>query len=573
VKRIQLATAVLAGTLALAACADTFEPLTPAATPPPLAALGEGAEIPQFVPGEVLVRFRPGAARSEIAQQNRARPKEETRLDRLWVLEVEPGEELEVANNLSRNPNVEFAEPNHIYQVVPCATGDCTLPDDPNFGGKWDLHNTGYITDAGGNVVTQTDKKGADIAWLEAREYLESQGGVSGTAVIAIIDTGIRAAHQDLSGKVIGGRNFFPPTCILIFCFGTPVPGNWADDNGHGTHVAGIAAARGNNGLGVPGVSYMDEVQLLAVRVCGTALGICNASGIVNGIIWAVDNGAHVLNLSLGGAGSAALQNALRHAVNNNVLAICATGNDNGPVSFPAAYPECMAVGSTGWGDARASYSNFGPQIEIAAPGGDLGVAPHSYILSSWHTSNTAYGYAAGTSMATPQVAGLAGLLRAMGMTSADDIRGRIRATADDLGAPGWDNQFGDGRINVYRAITGMDPFIHMLMSARTRINASANGNVQVVFFGREAVTFSLEQVRIGTIRLAGVPLAVRPNGSPFATWSDNDGDGLMDLVLHFSVPALHEAGLLTPGARTLALTAELEDGRRLQASVPVAVH
>jgi subtilisin family serine protease len=536
--------------------------------PPELPNLSAG-----YVPGEIIVKFTPGAARNEIAQANRANPKAELRLERVWVLAVEPGEELEIANNLRMNPNVEFAEPNYIYSVIPCATGDCTAPDDLLFGAKWDLHNTGYITDQFGNVVAETGQAGADIAWLEAYEYLQNNGGVTGSAVIGIIDTGIRATHQDLAGKVIGGRNYCPSFFCLI---GGINANNWADDNGHGTHVAGIAAAHGNNGLGTPGVAYADSVKFLAVKVCGGALGLCNAAGITNGIIWAVDNGAHVLNLSLGGgAPSAAQQNALQYALDNNVLPVCASGNDGaGTVSFPAAFPQCMAVGSSNWSDERSSYSNYGPQIEVVAPGGDLSDSqPHSLILASYHTNNTAYAYLAGTSMATPQVAGMAALLRATGMTSAAEIRAQIRNTADDLGPAGFDNEYGHGRINVYRALTNMDPFIEMELSSRPAVNHNANGNMQVVLYGHEAETYSLSQIGIDSIYLGSTPLAGRQNGTPFAVWSDVDGDGLMDLVLHFSVPALRSNGDLTPGTTSLTLYGTLDDGRRLRGFMQVTVH
>jgi subtilisin family serine protease len=558
--------------MAAAACSD-LPPTHPAEPVGPTASVDQQVTnpvVPEYVAGQVLVRFRPGAARNEIAEQNRARPREETRLERLWVLEVGEGEEVEIANNLRMNPNVEFAEPNYVYTVVPCETGDCTLPSDPSFGAKWDLHNTGFVTDAVGAVVAQTDRKGADIAWLEAYEYIRNGGAAPGAAVIGIIDTGIRATHQDLAGKVIAGRNFCPSFLCL---FGTINAGAWADDNGHGTHVAGIAGAHGNNGLGVPGVGYTNDIRFLAVRVCGGPLGVCNAAGITNGIIWAVDNGAHVLNLSLGGgAASTATQNALRYALDRNVLPVCASGNDGAEVvSFPAAFPECMAVGSTGWGDVRASYSNAGPQVEVVAPGGDLGNAPHSYILAPYYSNNTSYAYLAGTSMATPQVAGLAALLRAVGVNSAAEIRQRIRDTADDLGPAGFDNSYGSGRINVYRAVTGMDPFIHMVMATRSRVNPDANGNMQVVFHGREAETFTLGMVDIASIRLGGTPLAMRPNGTRFAVWSDVDGDGLQDLVLHFSIAQLRQNGL-SSATTQLALTATLSDGRRLRATAPLDV-
>lgn len=524
----------------------------------------------EYVPGEILVKFTPGAARSEIAEANRARVRNELAVERIWLLEVEPGEELEVANNLQMNPNVEFAEPNYIYSVIPCETGDCTAPDDLLFGAKWDLHNTGFVTDEAGNVVVETGQEDADIDWLEAYEYLENNGGLTGSAVIGIIDTGIRATHQDLAGKVIAGQNY----CPLLFCLIGPInPGAWADDNGHGTHVAGIAGAHGNNGLGVSGVAYGADIRFLAVKVCGGPLGLCNAAGVANGIVWAVNNGAHVLNLSLGGgAPSAAQQNALQYALDNNVLPVCASGNDgSGTVSYPAAFPQCMAVGATNWSDQRASYSNFGPQIEVVAPGGDLSDdQPHSFILSSWYTNDTAYAYAAGTSMATPQVAGLAGLLRATGMTSAAEIRAQIRATADDLGPDGFDNEYGDGRINVYRALTNMDPFIEMALSARPTVNYNANGLLQAVLYGREAETFSLSQIDIGSIALGSTPLATQTNGAPFATWSDVDEDGLIDLVLHFSVPALRDNGDLSPGSNSLTLYATLDDGRRLRGFVTI---
>lgn len=524
-----------------------------------------------YVPGQILVKFTPGAARSEIAQANRARPKEELRLERVWILEVDEGEEIQIANNLRMNPNVEFAEPNYIYSVIPCETGDCTAPNDLLFGAKWDLHNTGFVTNQLGETVAQTGQAGADIDWLEAYNYLESNGGVTGTAVIGVIDTGIRATHQDLAGKVIGGRNF----CPSLFCLIGAVNANaWADDNGHGTHVAGIAGAHGNNGLGTPGVAYSPNIRFLAVKVCGGPLGLCNAAGITNGIIWAVDNGAHVLNLSLGGgAPSAATQNALQYALNNNVLPVCASGNDGAAtVSFPAAFPQCMAVGSSNWSDQRSSYSNYGPQIEVVAPGGDTSASqPHSLILASYFSNDTSYAYLAGTSMATPQVAGLAALLRATGMTDAAAIRQQIRNTADDLGPAGFDNEYGHGRINVYRAITSQDPYIEMQLSARPVINYSANGNLQITLYDQEAVTFSLSDLQVNSLFLGSTPLATRPNGTPFATWTPN-GNGGMNLVLHFSIRDLRNNGDLTPATTQLTLFGTLEDGRGLRAFMDVTV-
>lgn len=154
----------------------------------------------------------------------------------------------------------------------------------------------GYVTNAAGDWAANTGMQGADISWLEAYEHLQNNGGVAGSAVIGVIDTGIRATHQDLAGKVIGGRNF----CPAIFCLiGTVNANNWADDNGHGTHV---------------------------------------------------------LNLSLGGgAPSAATQNALQYAWNNNVLPVCATGNDGSSLQF--VEPTAMHCGNAGHDRRRAGAS------------------------------------------------------------------------------------------------------------------------------------------------------------------------------------------------------------------------
>lgn len=269
-------------------------------------------------------------------------------------------------------------------------------------------------------------------------------GSLTGSAVIGILDTGVNPNHPDLSGKVLSGYDFVNND------------NNPMDDDGHGKHVAGIAAAHGNNGTGVVGVAWGSNVKILPVKVCGP--GGCPISAIVDGIYYAVNNGAHVINLSLGGrTGSTAEQVALQYALANDVLPICAAGNDGRKqVSYPAAFPECVAVGATNWSDGRAKYSNTGDPIELAAPGGDTEdrKTGRSYILSTYHDGGYVFMY--GTSMAAPQVAGLAALLHATGVRGASTIRNRMTSTADDLGTSGRDRDFGYGRINVYRALNNI---------------------------------------------------------------------------------------------------------------------
>ena len=409
-------------------------------------ALAVRAQASGYVPGRVLAGFFSGAPIAVLAGAQGA-VVERSLADGTRVLSVPPGREEAVAEVLRGNPMVAFVEMDILYTLgVPCGTGSCTTPTDALFGYRWDLYNDGTITDAAGTDLAPTGLIDADIDWLEAFDAI---GTVPGSAVIGIIDSGIRATHEEFAGKVVTGYDFFD---------GDPNP---ADDLGHGTHVAGIAAGGDDDVTGVPGVAWMPEVQIASAKVCGYLFGIfygCPSSAIADGIRWATDNGANVLNLSLGGPqGSSIVQSALQYARQNGVLPICAAGNDAGAVGFPAAFPECVAVSSTNWSDELASYSNFGPQVELAAPGGDFG-DPNNYgfILSAYNSSDSGYAWQAGTSMASPQVAGLAGLLHALGVTDADAKVVRMRSTANDLGAPGDDELFGAGRINVYTAVADL---------------------------------------------------------------------------------------------------------------------
>lgn len=452
----------LAAGLALAACVDETPTAAPTAPTPRAAFARSGNDVQEYVPGSVIVRFQAGADDEAVAAEHGAKKQRRMRLDRTWVLEVAEGKEMEVAAALSHNPNVEFAEPDYMYAVSPCEVGNCETPSDPFLGYKWDLNNNGSIRNGSGTVLGATGKADADMDWLEAYDYLGPNFG--GSAVIGIIDTGIYAGHADLAGKVIAARNFATGYASDFI----------VDRDGHGTHVAGIAAGRGNNGIGISGVAYGPNIKLISAKACekyrfadGSIGTSCPSSSTADAIVWAVDQGANVLNLSLGGApnatsGSAAQQAALQYARSRNVLPFCSTGNDNyNGISFPARFPECVAVGATDWSDRRASYSNYGPQIALVAPGGDSNPlrTAYSLILSAdTATRLQQYVWKAGTSMAAPQATGLAALLYATGMTNTSQILDRMKQTADDLGPAGWDPEYGAGRINVYRAITGLDP-------------------------------------------------------------------------------------------------------------------
>ena len=427
--------------LVVSACADASRSTGPSVAIPRTSVSSTATQAGPFVAGRVLARFAPGASGLAIAAAHGASVERDIAFG-IRILSVPVGRELQIAQALSANPNVQFAEPDYLRTF---GTPTVMPVNDPFSGYKWDLDNDGKIYNSSGTVLATTGRVDADMDWKEA--YAHLGGSVSGSVVIGIIDTGIRADHEELASRLKAQHDFFAGDADA------------ADDNGHGTHVAGIAAAAANNGRGVPGVSFANT-QFAIAKVCGRTFPFgygCPLSAIADGIKWAVDNGAHVLNISLGGAsGSSTEQSALQYARSRNVLPFCAAGNESGAVSYPAAFPECVAVSATDWGDNLASYSNFGPQIVLAAPGGDdENSNGYSYILSSYYESATSYVFMSGTSMAAPQATGLAALLHTLGITDDDAKLTRLASSADDLGASGRDNQFGYGRINAYLAVTG----------------------------------------------------------------------------------------------------------------------
>ena len=449
--------------LLVLACDAGFTDVRTSPIPEPLATADRGAqqEVP-IVPGQVIALFEPGARGQEIARAAGAEPVRPVAFG-MTLLQVAEGTEHAVSEALSRNPNVRFAEPNHIYVLdVPCEIdgGSCVLPDNPFMPLKWDQHNDGMVNAENGDPLVATGQADADIDWLEAFNHL---GEFTGSARIGMLDSGINSQSPLFPEERIPLKQNFHYDFYFEL---SPDPGAWEDVDGHGSHTSGIAAGRAPDGVAMRGVAYGPNVEILVARVCGPLLlGLlngCTEEAVINAIQWAMANGANVLNLSLGGpTPSQGQQVALQQARAAGVLPVCAAGNDQGPVNYPAAFASCLAVSSTDWGDDLASYSSNGPEVELSAPGGDT-EDPNAYsrILSAWSGSSTSYALAAGTSMAAPQVAGLATLLHALGVTGVEEKVALMKQTADDLGANGNDPLFGVGRINVYQAVlaAGGDP-------------------------------------------------------------------------------------------------------------------
>lgn len=305
---------------------------------------------------------------------------------------------------LRSDPSVQFAELDGLAKTV-------YMPDDPIVSGKqaWHLERIGV---------------------LKAWDFTTGSEGV----LVAVLDTGVGCDHPDLYGRVIPGEDFVN---------GDSDP---ADDLGHGTAVTGVIVARGNNQVGTAGVSFGSSV--LAVKVAD-ASGFAAYSDIAEGIVYAVNCGARIINLSVAGTlPSATLQDAVDFARSCGVLVVAASGNNgNSTPLYPAACAGVLSVGATSPDDLRASFSNYGSSLQLTAPGDGI-----------WTTQNDpARPFVAwrGTSFAAPVVCGVAALALSLAPSMPlSDLEALLRASTDDLGAPGWDPQFGWGRINACKLVS-----------------------------------------------------------------------------------------------------------------------
>src|SRR5262245_9290304 len=339
------------------------------------------------------------------------------------------GDPAAVAKRLNASALVQYAEPNYILRAT-------AIPNDPRFGELYGLNNTGQT---GGHADADIDApEGWDAAGLGA---FPATGGVR----VGIVDTGIDQTHPELSGKVVACAQSLGN---VIFA-GRIRVGRCADDNDHGTHVAGTIAAKANNGTGVAGVAF--NSQLVICKALSGPLGQGTTADVANCINWVHSQGAKVISMSLGGGASTTLQNAVAAAwenggANGSVL-VAAAGNDgDSTVNYPAGYAQVVSVAATDNLDHRASFSNANSDVEVAGPGVN--------VLSS--VRGGGYASFSGTSMATPHASGVTAVLWQLnpGSTAAQ-IRSKLDAAVDDLGAAGRDTSFGFGRVNLCKAAGG----------------------------------------------------------------------------------------------------------------------
>ena len=370
-----------------------------------------------FIPDQIVVAFDDGyrlASNGAFYQGSLALKRglgigavvQNTALDRsgaFSLLQLPAGSDVDATiAKLNKTPGVRYAERNVLRSIN-------LTPNDPIFPQQWGM-----------------TKIGADGTW-----NLTTGGNI----VIAIVDTGVSSSHPDLAGRVLPGFNAVANN------------GNAEDDQGHGTAMAGIAAASGNNNEGVAGMCW--GCQILPIKVLNSR-GQGSSAQLVAGLYWAADNGARIISMSLGGDDvSQAERDVINYIHGKNIPIFASAGNsgdEGNPVMYPAALPNVIAVGASNTSDRIARFSSYGDYVDLAAPGVNI-------WTTAWDGGNT-YGSGSGTSPACPFVSGLAALmLSAWPELTTDQIEKILTRSAVDIMDPGKDVYSGYGRIDAYKSV------------------------------------------------------------------------------------------------------------------------
>jgi hypothetical protein len=354
----------------------------------------------QYREGLILLKPRAGLSAEKFAEaveKGGGRIRRKLRGVDVHVIEVPVGQELSLVNAFNKRPDITFAEPDLLLAPD-------EVPNDPNYSKQWHLP----LMQAPG-------------AWSYA-----SGNGVT----VAICDTGIDAAHPDLSGQLVPGYNTASNSA------------DTSDIHGHGTSVAGVVAAKTNNAVGVASVA--PSAKIMPMRITDRTDGYAYYSDMAECVAWAADNGARVANISFSGvAGSAAVSTAAASMRNKTGgVVVVSAGNEGADKGFlPDDY--LFVAGATTSSDTLASYSNYGAYVDVTAPG--------SSIYTT--TRGGGYGSVSGTSFASPNTAATVALVMSANPTlTATDVTAVITGTARDLGTSGWDAYYGHGRIDALAA-------------------------------------------------------------------------------------------------------------------------
>ena len=361
---------------------------------------------PKFVPNQLIIKFNDNIPDSEHAtklQGSGAEIVDSIPQIHVRILRVPDQALAGIMNSLQHIPGVEYVEQDAIYDSD-------AIPNDQYYA------NQKYLT-----------KINAPAAW-------DLSAG-SPNVLIAILDTGFDTAHPDLSSKFVNAYNAYDGTTNI-----TPL-----STCAHGTQVAGVAGATGNNNAGVSGVAWNNNI--IPIKVTGTTSCSASTSALAKGVTYAADKGAKVANISFAiYAGDSTITTAAKYMYGKGGWVVAAAGNSGALVSS-ADNPYIISVGATDLNDAKASFSTYGPFVDIAAPGTTL----YTTTLGGGYT------YTSGTSVASPVVAGLVGLIFSKNPNlTPDQVYNVLKGSAADLGDPGRDNYFGWGRADAGKALASV---------------------------------------------------------------------------------------------------------------------
>jgi thermitase len=377
--------------------------------------------------GQIIVKFRDKGAAAGLLRQHGLSEGAGIGSTGAQLIKVPADKESTLIEALSRNPAVEYAEPDEL------ATAAST---DQYFPRQYALQNNGQsFTNTASDLVVAGGKADADVDAVEAWNVTTGSG-----IRVAVLDSGVATDNPDINPKVVARANFSTAATN-------------EDNYGHGTHVAGIVAATSDNTIGVAGVC--PGCTILAGKVLNDS-GVGSSSGLANGINWAVSNGAKVINMSIGVRASRTLETAVNNAWSKGVVLVAAAGNGGNQTKiYPGAYPNVIAVAATDNTDAKASFSTYGASwVDVAAPGVNVySTFPnHTFVLGTQNKRSLGYDVGNGTSMSSPIVAATAALAWSShsGATNTS-VRANIESTADKISGTG--TYWAHGRVNADKAV------------------------------------------------------------------------------------------------------------------------
>ena len=371
------------------------------------------AEKPPWASGRILVQARAGVSEAEldavlgdhgtrrmkaheVLGDHAARRLQALERMRVHVVNVPPQLEEAIARALSKNPKIQFAEPDAL--IPP----DDTIPNDPKYTSQWHL-----------------PLMKAPAAW----DYTLGDG-----IIVAVLDTGVDGTHPDLAVKLVPGWNMYDNNA------------DTSDVYGHGTNVAGVIGAAANNALGVASLAW--NAKIMPVRISQPD-GYAYYSTIASGLIWAADHGARIANISYMVSGSSTVSSAAAYFRQKGGVVFSSAGNTGAVVSI-ADNPSIVSVAATTSSDTRASWSSYGNFVDLSAPG--------SGIVTT--ARGGTYASVSGTSFSSPAAAAVGALLLSVNPTLSPDLVEKIlEGTAVDLGTAGWDEYYGHGRVNAQSAV------------------------------------------------------------------------------------------------------------------------